>query len=105
MFIGRDTNRPDAHRYLFQQVPRSAIFLGSAPLTFDVTSQSNLSNGSNVIGGLEPGQGNVISASLSDALHIQAPQTLVQGNIVGLDATGMNDGSITGIGSVGINIS
>ena len=86
-------------------IPRSAIFLGSAPLTFDVTSPSNLSNGSNVIGGLAPGQGNVISASLSDALHIQAPQTLVQGNIVGLDATGMNDASIAGIGSVGINIS
>jgi hypothetical protein len=86
-------------------IPRSAIFLAGAPLAFDVTSPSNLSNGSNIIGGLAPGQGNVIAGSLSDALHIQAPHTLVQSNIIGLDATGMNDASITGIGSVGINIS
>jgi hypothetical protein len=86
-------------------IPRSAIFLAGAPVTFDVTLPSNLSNGSNVIGGLVPGQGNLISASLSDALHIQAPQTLVRGNIIGLDATGKTDASITGIGSVGINIS
>jgi hypothetical protein len=86
-------------------IPRSAIFLAGAPLAFDVTSPSNLSNGSNVIGGLVPGQGNVISGSLSDALHIQAPHTLVRGNIIGLDARGMTDANITGIGSVGINIS
>ena len=86
-------------------IPRSAIFLAGAPLTFDVTLPSNLSNGSNVIGGLVPGQGNVISGSLSDALHIQAPQTLAQSNVIGLDATGMTDANITGIGSIGINIS
>lgn len=86
-------------------IPRSAVFLAGAPLTFDVTSPSNLSNGSNVIGGRVPGEGNVISGSLSDALHIQAPRTLVQGNIIGLDATGMTGANITGIGSIGINIS
>lgn len=86
-------------------IPRSAVFLAGAPLTFDVTSPSNLSNGSNIIGGLMRGQGNVISASLSDALHIQAPRTLAQGNLIGLDAAGRSDATITGIGSIGINIS
>lgn len=48
----------------------------------------------NIIGGAEPGAGNVISGnngsgvSISNAVQVDATGNLVQGNLIGLDATG-----------------
>ena len=72
-------------------------FIGS-----DITGTVTLANGSfgvsvfnnanTMIGGLTPGAGNVISGNNSNGIHIGgAPETVVQGNFIGTDVTGISD--------------
>ena len=61
-------------------------------------------SGTNRIGGSAPGEGNLISGNLRDGVLISNPGALantVQGNRIGLDATG---GTALGNGRIGVNL-
>ena len=67
-----------------------------------------VNSGTNVlIGGTAPGAGNVISGNSENGIFLQGSNNIVQGNLIGTDATGLldrgnGDGSSTGAGiSVG----
>src|SRR5262249_60580072 len=55
---------------------------------------------SNQIGGLGPGEGNLISGNLGAALLMSSTGTVVQGNKIGTDITGTKP-----LGNVGVGIS
>jgi hypothetical protein len=55
--------------------------------TFSSVLVSNISSG-NLIGGSEPGAGNVIVGSTSSEIFLDCPDNTVQGNFIGTNATG-----------------
>ena len=57
---------------------------GAVPNSFGI----RCSGSNNVIGGLAPGARNVVSGNLEAGLIVLAAGTLIQGNLVGTDATG-----------------
>ena len=53
----------------------------------DIFHQGLASNGA-IIGGAEPGAGNVISGNRTDGIRIEGSESIVQGNYIGTDVTG-----------------
>ena len=73
---------------IYSQRGGAAVFVQAVPANFDITSNTTINN---VIGGLRPGQGNVVVANTNFGINMLAPDNQILGNIVGLNATGSSD--------------
>jgi Right handed beta helix region len=76
----------------------SAIFLGQP---INGTDGLVICGGGSTIGGSTAGQGNLVSGNRGDGIYVGAGENVVQGNLVGTDATGTKaiPNKVDGIGS------